>query len=40
MYSLGYKSERIGWVMHCCLFKDIHFAWLEALGILANNPIN
>ena len=26
--------------MHCWLFKDIHFVWLETLTILVNNLIN
>ena len=40
MYSLGCKLIRVGWVADFWLPKDAHFAWLEALTILVNNPIN
>ena len=25
--------------MHCWLFKDMHFAWSEALTMLAKDPL-
>ena len=46
MYSLGWKLIKVGWVMHCWLFKDIHFVWSGVLAMLAKdllehiNPIN
>ena len=46
MYSLGCILKKVGWVMHFWRFKDMHFAWLGVLAMLAkdliehNNPAN
>ena len=37
LYSLGFKSIRVGLVIHGWLFKNKHFVWSEAIDMLVND---
>ena len=40
MYSVGCELISIEWDEYFWLPKNTYFVWLEALTLLANNPIN